>query len=148
MTQDIPPNAWRCFGPRCLMVAEIGVNHGGSVDLAKKMVLAAKAVGADAVKFQTFTAERLVSHGTPKVRYQESTTSPDETHYEMIRKLELSPEGHRQLFEFCAEHQIQFISTPYDVESARFLDRLGCAVFKTASADIVDLELHRFLAST
>ena len=134
--------------PGCCLIAEIGVNHGGDLVLAKEMVMAAKRVGADAVKFQTFSAARLVNPGTPKVKYQESTTSPKETHYDMIRSLELSLEDHRALFDFCRYEAIEFISTPYDVESARFLDELGCLAFKTASADIVDLDLHRFLAST
>ena len=79
---------------QCMMIAEIGVNHNGDMVLAKEMIEAAKESGADVVKFQTFKAEKLVTQGTPKVKYQENTTSPEETHYEMIRKLELSLENH------------------------------------------------------
>lgn len=134
-------------GP-CYVIAEIGVNHGGNVELAKRMIVSAKEAGADAVKFQTFTAAALVTQNTPKVDYQSRTTSKDESHYEMIRSLELSHEGHFQLFQFCEQVGIDFISTPYDLESAQFLETLGVKLYKTASADIVDLPLHRFLSKT
>jgi N,N'-diacetyllegionaminate synthase len=130
------------------LIAEIGVNHGGNLEMAKKMVLAAKEVGADAVKFQTFTADTLVTDGTLKVAYQESTTSPAESHYDMIKGLEFKRENHAPLLEYCNSLEIDFISTPYDIDSAKFLNDLGVACFKTASADIVDLPLHQFLATT
>jgi N,N'-diacetyllegionaminate synthase len=130
------------------IIAEIGVNHNGSVDLAKEMIREAKSSGADAVKFQTFTAEALVSKGTPKVDYQKETTGEAESHYDMIKSLELSHDDHYPIIEYCDLNNIQFISTPYDVESAKFLDKIGVNVFKTASADIVDLSLHNFLART
>ncbi len=134
---------------RCLLIAEIGVNHNGDMTLAKEMIDAADESGADAVKFQTFTAETLVSSGTPKVKYQESTTSPDESHYEMIQALELSREGHFLLKEYCESKKITFLSTPYDVESARFLhEELDVELFKSASADLVDYLLHEYIAST
>jgi N,N'-diacetyllegionaminate synthase len=132
----------------CFVIAEIGVNHNGDLGLAKEMVLAAKDAGADAVKFQTFTAETLVTPHAPKVEYQRSTTSPDESHYEMIRKLELGRPEHVALLEYCANIGIDFISTPYDLESARFLNEIGVKMFKTASADLVDLPLQEYLAST
>lgn len=130
------------------IIAEIGVNHAGSVELAKKMISAAKHAGANAVKFQTFTAEALVTHGTPKVKYQETTTSASEDHFNMIKNLEFKNEDHPEIFEYCKLLDIDFISTPYDIESARFLHNLGVTIFKVASADIVDLPLHHFLAST
>ena len=74
----------------CYIIAEIGVNHCGDLELAKKMILAAKESGANAVKFQTFTADSLVTRGTPKVHYQESLTAQTESHYEMISRLELN----------------------------------------------------------
>jgi len=132
----------------CYLIAEIGVNHGGDLALAKEMVTAAKEAGADAVKFQTFTAEALVTPDTPKVAYQEKTTSSDESHYEMIRSLELARKDHEPLMDFCKAQEIGFISTPYDVDSARFLHELGVPMFKVASADVVDLPLHEFLANT
>lgn len=130
----------------CYIIAEIGVNHAGSVELAKEMIDAAKASGADAVKFQTFTAEKLVSAKTPKVKYQESTTEKDESHYQMIKSLEFSYEDHVPVFEYCKSLNLDFISTPYDVESATFLASIGVKIFKTASADIVDLSLQDFIA--
>lgn len=132
----------------CYLIAEIGVNHGGDVGLAMKMIASAKGAGADAVKFQTFTANAFVSRSTPKVLYQERTTSPGESHYEMIRSLELKREDHLPLMEFCGELGIDFISTPYDIDSASFLHDAGVGLFKTASADIVDLPLHGYLART
>ena len=117
--------------------------------LAKEMIDAAVQSGADAVKFQTFRAESLVSMGTPKVEYQKSTTSSDETHYEMIKKLELSLNDHFVLKDYCKEKEISFLSTPYDLESARFLhEEINVEMFKTASADLVDIPLHDYIASS
>lgn len=132
----------------CFLIAEIGVNHNGDLGLAKEMIREAKRAGADAVKFQTFTAESLVTRATPKVGYQENTTSPDESHYEMIERLELGRPEHVALFDYCGDLDIEFISTPYDIDSARFLNDLGVKTFKTASADLVDLPLQRYIAST
>ena len=132
-----------------LIIAEIGVNHNGDMILAKEMIDAAVQSGADAVKFQTFRAESLVSIGTPKVEYQKSTTSSDETHYEMIKKLELSLNDHFVLKDYCKEKEISFLSTPYDLESARFLhEEINVEMFKTASADLVDIPLHDYIASS
>jgi N,N'-diacetyllegionaminate synthase len=130
------------------LIAEIGVNHGGDVGLAIKMINAAKEAGADAVKFQTFTADALVTRSTPKVLYQEQTTPTDESHYEMIKKLELRREDHFPLMEHCKSIGIDFISTPYDLESAEFLNDAGVELYKVASADIVDLPLNSFIAKT
>ena len=132
----------------CFLIAEVGVNHNGDMTLAKEMIDAAKESGADAVKFQTFQAEKLVSAGTPKVLYQESTTLPEESHFDMIKSLELSRDNHFLLKEYCDSNFIKFISTPYDVDSARSLnEELTVDFFKTASADLVDLPLHEYIAS-
>lgn len=133
---------------QCYLIAEIGVNHNGSVSLAKELILHAKESGAQAVKFQTFNAEKLVSPQTPKVDYQLRTSPTDESHFQMLKKLELSRDAHCELYEFSADVGIDFLSTPYDLESAIFLNKLGVKFFKTASADIVDLPLHMYLAST
>ncbi len=128
------------------LIAEIGVNHNGDMDLAKKLIVEAKKAGADAVKFQTFTAEELVGRDVPKVAYQRKTTDPQESHYEMIRRLELDRPSHKLLFDFCQQVGIQFLSTPYGVSSANFLRELGVDWYKVASADIVDFDLLETLA--
>ncbi|MCG6167598.1 N-acetylneuraminate synthase [Leptospira sp. FAT2] len=133
---------------RSYIIAEIGVNHNGDLKLAKDLILKAKEGGADAVKFQTFVAENLASHGTPKVAYQKRLTEERESHIEMLKKLELKKEYYPELMSLCDQFGIDFLSTPYDVESAVFLKSLGIRVFKTASADIVDMNLHKYLAST
>jgi len=133
---------------KCYIISEIGVNHNGCVDTAKKMIKASKEAGANAVKFQTFTADALVSRETPKVEYQKLTTNKDESHFDMIKKLEFAKDDHFPLISYCKSLEIDFISTPYDIESAKFLNQLGVDIFKTASADIVDLPLHNYLAST
>lgn len=127
-------------------IAEIGVNHNGKIDLAKKMIISAKSSKANAVKFQTFKAENLATPKTPKVRYQKLNTPKKESHYEMLKSLELTEEMHYQVFNFCKKNKIDFISTPYGINEARFLDKMGCKIFKTASADLVDLEMHSYLA--
>lgn len=130
------------------IIAEIGVNHNGDVALAKNMVKQAKACGADIVKFQTFSADRLAAISTPKVPYQLRTSDPNETHHAMLKKLELSKEAHMALKTFCDRLGIEFCSTPYSHEDAEFLNELGVATFKVASADIIDRKLHEFIAGT
>jgi N,N'-diacetyllegionaminate synthase len=143
-----------CFGDTrrvnssAYIIAEIGVNHNGDLNLAKKLVEEAKRMGADAAKFQTFTAESLVGENVPKVPYQMDTTDHGESHFDMIKKLELSRPDHKKLFDYCAKIGIDFLSTPYDVDSAKFLSELGVVAFKTASADLIDCDLHEYLSST
>jgi N,N'-diacetyllegionaminate synthase len=133
---------------RCKLIAEIGVNHCGDIALARRMILAAKECGADAVKFQTFSAKKLATKKALKVPYQLQFGSVDESHFEMLEKLELTYKAHELLYEFCSNANIEFLSTPYDVDSAKFLVSLGCNLIKTASADIVDIPLHEYIAST
>lgn len=133
---------------QAFLIAEIGVNHNGDIELAKKLIDAAKKSGADAVKFQTFSANLLAAPNTPKVSYQESSTSASESHLEMLKRLELTKSQHIELAQYCQKNDIEFISTPYDIESARFLNSIGVRFFKTASADLVDLPLHCYIAST
>lgn len=128
------------------IIAEIGVNHNGSVEIAKKLILLAKKSGADAVKFQTFNADRLSFKNTPKVQYQKKKSDKNQTHYQMLKKLELSEEQHSELIEFCKKHKIEFLSTPYDVEDVKILLKFGIEKFKTSSADLVDYFLHSFLS--
>lgn len=130
------------------LIAEIGVNHNGDMALAKALIDKAKDIGLDAVKFQSFKTELLARKSTPKVPYQNSSGSAAETHFEMLKKLELTEIQHEELFEYCLDKEIDFISTPYDIFSAKFLVDLGVKFFKTASADLVDLQLQKFIAST
>ena len=133
---------------KCYLIAEIGVNHNGDMNLARKMIDEAIKSGADAVKFQTFKAKTLVTKGTPKVKYQQETTKISESHYEMIEKLELKESQHYDLKDYCEKCGIDFISTPYDIESVNFLETLGVEQYKIASADLVDLELLKVIALT
>lgn len=106
---------------RNYIIAEAGVNHNGSLEMAKKMICVAAQAGADAVKFQTFKAENLVSKNAPKAQYQQNTTSTQETQYDMLKKLEIDEETHNVLVEHCKQHGVQFLSTPFDISSMHFL---------------------------
>ena len=109
------------------------------------MIIEAKRSGADAVKFQTFKAEDLVTPKTQKVEYQKSTTSPKETHYDMIKSLELSEKITLFLKIFVAKKKLILYLHLTEL-NLQFLNKIKCGVFKTASADIVDLEMHEYLA--
>lgn len=127
-------------------IAEIGVNHGGDIDLAKKMIDEAKKAKANAVKFQTFFADEFVTIKTKKAKYQIKNSPKNESHFQMIKSLEMSEEKHKILISYCKKKKIDFISTPYNLSAAKLLNKLGCKVFKTASADIVDLQMHEYFA--
>lgn len=106
---------------RTFIIAEAGVNHNGSLDLAKELVFQAARAGADAVKFQTFKAENIVSKYAQKADYQKKNTSQDESQLEMVKKLEMNRAMHEQLMQFCQDHHIKFLSTPFDLESVDLL---------------------------
>lgn len=103
------------------IIAEAGVNHNGSLKMAMELVEAAADAGADAVKFQTFRADKLVSRNAPKAGYQTRTTDAAESQFDMIRRLELDEEAHRALIKHCATQGIQFLSTPFDCDSLEML---------------------------
>jgi N,N'-diacetyllegionaminate synthase len=124
------------------------VNHNGDLAMAHALIDAAVAAGADAVKFQTFKSERVVSPAAPKANYQLQTTSHAESQAEMIRRLELREEDHHVLMEYCAQRGILFLSTPFDEESVDLLSRLGVAAFKTSSGDVNNLPFLEHLART
>ncbi|MBB3213010.1 N-acetylneuraminate synthase [Herbaspirillum sp. Sphag1AN] len=131
------------------IIAEAGVNHNGSLELAKKLVEAAAFAGADAVKFQTFKANKLVSRSAPKAQYQLSTTDVQESQHEMIRKLELSEADHRALIAHCATHNIEFLSTPFDHESLQLLvGNFDMPRVKLSSGDITNAPLLLAVAQT
>ena len=131
---------------KTFIIAEIGVNHNGSIKIAKKLILSAKKNNADAVKFQTFNADRLAFKYTPKVKYQKKNSKKKETHFQMLRRLQLNEAQHLQLINFCKRKKIEFLSTPYDVEDAKLLVKHGIRKFKTSSADLTDYFLHNFLS--
>lgn len=131
------------------IIAEAGVNHNGSLDLARKLIDVAVEAGADAVKFQTFKAETLVSKQAPKADYQKGTTSAEESQYDMIRKLELDQEAHRFLIKHCEKAGIQFLSTPFDFESVDFLaNALNLPLLKIPSGEITNGPLLLKIAQT
>lgn len=120
------------------IIAEAGVNHNGDIKIAKKLIRKAKEIGADCVKFQTFKAKNIVTKNAPKAKYQLEVTNETESQFEMLKKLELSYEDHEQMIELCKVLNIQFLSTPYNIEDARFLHELGVDAFKVASGQIVE----------
>lgn len=124
---------------RVLVIAEAGVNHNGSLGMAIELVDKAAWAGADAVKFQTFRADRVIAVGAPKAEYQERTTGVAETQLEMVRGLELSASDHRKIHDHCAASGIRFLSTPFDSESLRLLiDELNVDTIKIASGEITN----------
>lgn len=133
---DRPVNSSATF-----FIAEAGVNHNGSVELAHALVEAAADAGADAVKFQTFRAERLAVANAPKADYQKRETGSGESQLEMLKKLELSPEAHEQLMRRCADRGIEFMSSPFDEESLALLVRLGVRRLKLGSGELTNAPL-------
>lgn len=128
---------------RCHIIAEAGVNHNGSLDLALRLVDAAVAAGADVVKFQTFRASSLASRNAPKALYQQATTDAGVSQFEMLRKLELSEANHKKLMSYCQQQGIAFLSTPFDFPSIDFLASLGMSAFKIPSGEITNLPYLR-----
>lgn len=132
---------------RVYIIAEAGVNHNGSTDLALRLVDAAADAGADAVKFQTFTADALVLKSAQKAEYQKASSGGDETQYEMLKRLELSDAAHRAIMDRCAERGIQFLSTAFDPDGVRYLDSLGVPLVKVPSGEITDLPYLRAVSA-
>jgi len=134
------------FGNPCFIIAEAGVNHNGDLGLALRLVDAALNAGADAVKFQTFKAEALVSPLAPKADYQMQTTSSSESQFDMIKRLEMSAEMHHRIMEYCLGSGILFMSSPFDESSASFLDDMGVQVFKIPSGEITNIPMLHHIA--
>lgn len=121
------------------VIAEAGVNHNGSLELAKKLVDAAKDAGADCVKFQTFVSKNIVSKNAVKAEYQKQQTEPEESQQDMLKKLELSFDEFVELNEYCKSKSIEFMSTAFDFDSIDFLDGLEMGTWKIPSGDITNL---------
>ena len=130
---------------KVFIIAEAGVNHNGSIAIAKKLIDVATSSGADAVKFQTFKAVNVVSKNAPKAEYQNITTSPSESQFDMIQKLELDANTHKELITYCLKKGIAFLSTPFDHDSINLLYQLGLKIFKIPSGEITNLPYLRHI---
>ena len=130
---------------RTLIIAEAGVNHNGDLGLARQLIDAAADAGADLVKFQTFNADRQVTHKATKADYQTRTTDRTESQHEMLRRLELTPDMHKELIAHCAARKIGFFSTGFDIESIDLLVSLGQDHFKIPSGEITNLPCLRHI---
>lgn len=134
------------LGHPCFIIAEAGVNHNGSLALAKELLDVAADAGADAVKFQTFKAERVAGAHAPKAAYQMKTTDISESQVDMLRRLELSPEAHAELQGSCRRRGVLFMSTPFDPPSADLLEELGVPVFKIGSGELTNWPFLEYVA--
>lgn len=124
---------------RTYIIAEAGVNHNGSIQIAKKLIDVAAESGADAIKFQTFKADKLVSKIAPKAEYQMQTTDVNETQYNMLKKLELTDSMHEEIFQYCKFKKIEFLSTPFDAESLNLLvNKFQLRTIKVPSGEITN----------
>lgn len=130
---------------KTFIIAEAGVNHNGSVEIAKKLVDAACEAGVDAVKFQSFKSEKIVTKGATKAEYQKKTTGSG-NQYEMLKKLEISYEEHIVLQKYCEEKGIMFISTPFDFESVNLLEKIDIPLYKISSGDLTNTPFLRYIA--
>ncbi|MFW2552968.1 N-acetylneuraminate synthase [Aliarcobacter butzleri] len=130
---------------KVFIIAEAGVNHNGSIDLAKKLIDVASESGVDAVKFQTFKAENLVLKNAQKADYQKQTTDKNESQFDMIKKLELDVDTHKELMVYCKSKNIMFLSTPFDHNSIDLLSDLGLEIFKIPSGEITNLPYLRHI---
>jgi len=144
-----PVNVASCpIGPGypCFIIAEAGVNHNGDLGLAQRMIDVAVKAGADAVKFQAYKAEKLVTQDAPKAEYQVRATDGSESQLDMLRRLEVSPEGQRILMDYCRRKGIIFLSTPFDEDSADVLERLEIPAFKIPSGEVTNLPFLAYVA--
>lgn len=124
---------------KTLIIAEAGVNHNGSLELAKQLIDAAAEAGVDYVKFQTFKTENLVSKQAPKAEYQKRNTGDSEhSQFSMLKKLELSPEQHVELIDYCQKKGVRFFSTAFDLDSIDFLSGLKLGLWKIPSGEITN----------
>jgi N,N'-diacetyllegionaminate synthase len=130
-----------------IVIAEAGVNHNGDLDLAKRLIEIAATAGADYVKFQTFNAERIVTRDASKAEYQNRTTDSLESQFNMLKKLELTPEMHIDLIDHCAKKSIKFLSTGFDIESVEMLVNLGQRLIKIPSGEITNYPYLRYVGS-
>lgn len=129
------------------IIAEAGVNHNGDVHIAKQLCLAAKNAGADAVKFQTWITDNIITKNVKQADYQTENTGKDESQYDMLKKLELTFDQFREIKEYCEEIGIEFASTADDEESLDFLVDLGIPFIKVGSGDVGNISYLRYIGS-
>ena len=136
-------------GHPVFIIAEAGVNHDGNLELAKRLVDVAAEAGADAVKFQSFVAERLNTRTAPKAQYHIETTGSDaeRTWFDRLKQEEFTPKMHYVIADYCKEKGIMFLSTPYDEESADLLEKLDMAAYKIASTDVTNIPFLKHVAA-
>lgn len=137
---------WDADSDSVFIIAEAGVNHNGDVNTAKRLVDVAAEAGADAVKFQTFQVDSLVTASGPTAEYQEEATG-EQSQYEMLSRLELDRGAHEELIEYCDSSGIEFLSTPFGFESATLLANMDVNAFKIGSGDLTNHPLLRDVAS-
>ncbi len=139
----------RLIGPNepALIIAEAGVNHNGNLDIALRLVDAAKDAGADVVKFQTFTAEHLVTKTAEMADYQKRNIGVSESQYAMLKKLELSKDFYNPIMKRCKERGLLFLSTPFSLPDIDFLETLDMVAYKVPSGEITNLPYLRYVAS-
>lgn len=128
---------------KVFIIAEAGVNHNGNIDIAKKLIDIASEAGADAVKFQSYKTDKIISRHAPKAEYQKKRSDIRESQYEMIKKLELNKDMHVKLLDYCRYRNILFLSSPFDIESIKLLDEIGLEMFKIPSGEITNLPYLR-----
>jgi N,N'-diacetyllegionaminate synthase len=144
---EVAIGQWK-IGPNqpCFVIAEAGVNHNGSTEMALRLVDAAVRAGAQAVKFQTFIADQVISATAPKAAYQRETTGSGESQLEMVRKLELPPHMFADIQHYCQSAGILFLSTPFEEASADLLEALAVPAFKIASGEITNFPFLEHVA--
>ena len=132
---------------KVIIIAEAGVNHNGDINSAKKLIDVAEEAGVDYIKFQSFTADKLVSKDAKKANYQSANTNDgDDSQYSMLKKLELSHQDHIDLIGYCAQKKIKFFSTAFDVDGVKYLSDLGLELFKIPSGEITNYPYLKAIA--
>lgn len=139
---------WIGEGEPCFIIAEAGSNHDGKLEKAKQLINIAVEAGADAVKFQTYSAEKLYSRKTPTMKYLEKDKliRKDESVWNLIKKIEMPREWHKPLADYCKEREIIFLSAPFDLKAVDELEEVGMVAFKIASFEITHLPLLEYVA--
>lgn len=135
-------------GKPVFIIAEAGVNHNGNLSIAKKLVDAAKKAGADAVKFQTYKTEKLITKKAPKTEYQDKNIGKSKSQFQMLKELEFGEKEFRILKRYCDRKRIEFFSTPYDNESVDMLEKLGVPAYKLSSIEVVNHPFIEYVMKT